>query len=444
MRADAAGFRERHFRIAWGRTAMREPAAHDRGALFELYPPRARGGLDPRRPGAFAEQLARFRRAFLARPQPRAAFLPILDFARLKEHLGRRWPELRAKVLANVEACVARRLEPAEHYLLVDETTIWLLPLAHDRSEVKRRSELIAADITERLLGVTPGARFVRLRLLPFDFASGLRNVAGLLSLRERVETARREAASCEVKLFESHADSLLALWRPVLAVRLARVVGFRAFVRMVMPDGSLALPSRVCPECVTGAFQAQLDCWLLDQAIAVLRMPRPPDAALPVLAIPVHGTTLATPGFRGPWRERLFALPSELSRYIFLEIRDPEVDLSPSQLTAMLAPLEGRVGLVLVRVPPDPAAIRAFKQTAARVASIDASELAAAAPPTPARLAQLVAACAEAGLRSLLVPVSDRALLEQARAAGIDYVAGDACLPPVRVPGQPVRPVLG
>lgn len=401
----------------------------------ELYPPRARGGLDPRRPGAFAEELARFRRAFLAKPPPRAGFLPILELDQLKEHLGRRWPELRGKVFANVEGCIARRLEPEEHYLLVDETTVWVLPLAADRGEVARRAELVAAEITERLLGLTPGGRFVRLRLLPFDFGRGLRNVAGFLSLRERVEEARRSCASCEARAFREHADRLLALWRPVLAIRLGRVVGYQGFARLIAPDGSARAPTDICPDCVTGAFEAELDRWFLEQATSHLLKPSPPNADPPVLAIPVHGSTLATPGFRTSWRDRLFALPPRLARHLFLEIVDPDLDLSPSRLAAMLEPLEGRIGLVLVRVPPDPAAVRPLAGTAARVAAIDASELRPEDADLHSRLAELARACREAGLRSFLFSANDEILAREACAAGVDYIAGDVFLPALRVP---------
>jgi hypothetical protein len=96
-------------------------------------------------------------------------------------------------------------------------------------------------------------------------------------------------------------------------------------------------------------------------------------------------------------------------------------------------------VAFVIVRVPPDPSAIAPLAGSGARAASIDASTLDPADPGTVVRLAELAAACRAAGLRSLLVPVANAVLAEEARAAGIDYIAGDACLPPLRAPGPPM-----
>ncbi|MCS6778517.1 MAG: EAL domain-containing protein [Geminicoccaceae bacterium] len=417
---------------------MDAPEVEVRARRFELYPPRTRCGLDPRLPGDFAARLARLRKAYLELRRPcEPSSLRVVDLAPLKERLGPRWSDLRPLLFANVEACIARRLEADELYVAADETTLWVFLLGPSRADLDRRGALIAADITERLLGVAPGACSVDVRALPFDYQSELATVAGMLGLRERVRRAERRRAEDEARLLTDHAAELVALYRPVLALRLARIVGYRAFARYAAPGGAMIVPATLCPEPATGAFDAELDRWLLEQACRHLA-PDKPSEGLPMLAVPVHRATLATPGFRNRWQETLATVPPSRAGRLILELLDPGPGRCAADLRALVAPLDGRFGFLVVRVPPSPAAIAALACSGARAASIDASSVDPADAALLDRLAELVTACREAGLRSLLVPVSTVAMAERARAAGIDYISGDACLPPSRTPGPP------
>lgn len=410
-----------------------------RERAFELYPPRSRHGLDPGAVGDFAARLARLRKAqreLYGRKDDGS--LAIIDLAPVKERLGKRWNAARPVVWAAVEACLGRGLKGEELYVAADETTVWVFPLALERAEAERRVSLIAAEVSARLLGVAPAGGGPIVRCLPFDYESELATLAGMLGLRERVRRAERALAEAEAALLRAHATELVALYRPVLALRLARIVGYRAFARLAAPGGALVVPATLCPDQATGAFDAELDRWLLEQAMAHL-VPGRPRAELPVLAVPVHRTTLATPGFRTPWQNRLAELPSGMIGRLILEVVDRQPKRPPSDLRAMLASLEGRVAFVIVRVPAEASAIAALEGSGARAASIDASSLDPADAGTSARLAELAGACRAADVRSLLVPVANAALAEQARSAGIDYIAGDACLPPLRTPGPPM-----
>lgn|GEM_PF-6062477 len=410
-----------------------------RERAFELYPPRTRAGLDPGLPGEFATRIARLRKAHRELSGRRdAGSLGIIDLAPIKERMGSRWDLVRPIVWANVEACLARGLRDVELYVAADEVTVWVLALARERPELERRLALIAADIGERLLGVAPGGAGPVARTLPFDYETELATLAGMVGLRERVRRAQRQLLEAEAALLREHASELVALYRPVLALRVPLIVGFRAFARLATATGALVVPWTLCPDPATGAFDAELDRWLLGQAMAHL-VPGRPKAELPVLAVPVHRSTLATPGFRAPWLNLLSELPAVMIPRLILELVDRTPRRPPADLRGMLASLEGRVAFVIVRVPPDPSAIAPLAGSGARAASIDASTLDPTDPGTVARLAELAAACRAAGLRSLLVPVASPALAEQARAAEIDYIAGDACLPPLRTPGAPM-----
>lgn len=418
---------------------MDAPEVEVRTQRFELYPPRTRCGLDPRLPGEFAARLARLRKAYRELRRPcEPSSLRIIDLAPLKERLGPRWGGLRTLLFANVEACIARRLESDELYVAADETTLWVLLLGPSRADLDRRGALIAADITERLLGVAPGACSIAMRSLPFDYESELATVAGMLGLRERVRRAERRLADDEARRLRDHASELVALYRPVLALRLARIVGYRAFARYRTPAGSLVVPATLCPDPASGAFDAELDRWLLEQACRHL-VSEKPAGALPILAVPVHRATLATPGFRNGWQEILATLPASRAERLILELVGIGPERPAPDLRALLAPLEGRFAFSIVRVPPTAEAIGALAGSGARAASIDASSLDPTDPTLPECLAGLATACREAGVRSLLVPVSTAAMAEQARAAGIDYIAGHACLPPSRTPGPPI-----
>lgn len=406
---------------------------------FELYPPRSRAGLDPGLHGEFAARLHRLRQARRELPGRRdEGALAVVDLSPIRQWLGARWHTARPFVWAQVEACLGRGLHGPEAYVAADETTVWILTLAPERAEVERRVALMAAEIATRLLGVAPGDAAPLVRILPFDYETELATLAGMLGLRERIRRAERRLAQLEAARFRDHATELVALYRPVLALRLARIVGYRAFARLVGPGGALIVPTVLCPDSATGAFEAELDRWLLDGALAHLT-PGRPRAELPVLAVPVHRTTLATPGFRRAWEAILAELPAVMINRLILEIVERVPKPPRPDLRALIAPLERRVAFTIVRVPPEPEAIAALARSGARVASIDASSLDPADPATSARLSELAEACRAAGLRSLLVPVADATVAERARAAGIDYVAGDACLPPLRTPGPPI-----
>lgn len=407
-------------------------------AVSELYPPRARGGLDPRRPGELADRLARFRRAYLAQPDCRAiGSLQILDLERVRARLGRRWPELLHKVLLNVEGCIAHRLGPDELYLVVDEVTVWILALGERRADVDRRGRLIAADVTERLLGVLPGGTAVGVRTLLFDFDRGLRGVAGLAGLRERVEGEARQLAEAEERLFAEHAPRMVALYRPILSLEPPAVVGYRALVRLASSADALEPLETIAADGSQGVLDAAVDTWLAGRVAHELG--RAPGVGEPArLLLPVHHATLADPTLRGRWLGALAGRAA--AERLAVELVDPPPGTPPERIGELAARLGGHDGRLVVRCPPDADAVDELAGAGVAAASLDGAGLDPADPGTMPRLRAVALACRERGLRSLLVRVGSAALAEQARAAGIDELAGDACLPPLRSPG----PVVG
>jgi EAL domain-containing protein (putative c-di-GMP-specific phosphodiesterase class I) len=413
-------------------------------AAFEPYPPQGRGGLDPRRPGLFADRLAHFRRAYLAQPDCRAlGSLQILDLERVKARLGRRWAELLPKVLLNVEGCIAHRLGPDELYLVVDETTVWILALGERRAEVDRRGRLIAADITERLLGVLPGGSAVGVRTLLFDFDEGLRSVAGVNGLRERVQRQMKRQGEAEARAFAEHAQQLVAFYRPILSLKAPLVVGYRAFVRLAGPDGTLEMPGSACPEQAAGIFDASVDGWLAER-LATELVRTAADGGRALLVLPVHYATLADPALRGPWLERLGPLPKDAVRRFAVELIDLPPALPRVRIAELATRLAGRAGHLMLRSPAEAEAVRGLAGEGVFAVSVNVTDFDPADPDTSTTLTGVARACAAAGLRSLAVRVGSAAMAEVARAAGIDYLSGDACLPALRAPGRVVGLATG
>lgn len=410
----------------------------------ELWPPRARGGLDPRRPGEFADQLARLRRAALTQPDRGAhSSLQILDLQRLRGRLGERWPALRPKVLLNVERCVSHHLKPEELYLVADETTVLILALGQNRADVERRGQLIAAEVSGRLLGVQAGGGAVGVRTLPFDFDEGLRAVAGIRGLLDRVRGRTRDLAQAEQRAFSANEPKLMAFYRPILSLRVPKVVGYRVFARLPGPDGALLRPETACPDRALGDFDAALDGWLAER-IAV-ELARPGAAARrALLVLPVHQATLTDPARRREWLARLGGAPPDSAPRLAVDLLDLPATTPHEQIAELAHGIAGRVGRVMLRCPPDGEAVRQVACPSLFALSVDVRELGTSDADSSARLAAFAQACAAAGLRSLAVQVGSAAQAELVRAAGIDYLAGDACLPPLRAPGSVVELTRG
>lgn len=405
-------------------------------AAVELYPPRTRGGLDPRRPGEMAERIERLRRAYLMHPANYGAtHLEILDLEPIRQRLGRRWPELLPKILFNVEGCISHRLGPEDLYLVVDEVTVWILAVGGQPGEAERLGRLIAGDVTERLLGVLPGGAAVGVRSVPFDFAEGLKGVAGLLGLRERVAEANRRLAQAEERRFADHTDRLIALYRPILSLRQPAIVGYRVFARLTREDGTLEMPQTIAPEPSLGTFEAALDTWLAEQVAAVLDR-SPGRGGPPPILIPVHLKTLGNRGWRERWQMALAHDAIKAAGRLAIEVIDLPAEAPRELLGELAATVRSCAGPLIVRRPLAPDAVLELAGLGVYGVSVNGEGLDPGDPKTARRLRVVADACRTSGLRSLMVRVGTPALAEQARAAGLGAMSGDACLPALREPG--------
>lgn len=405
---------------------------------LDLWPPRTRAGLDPNRPGELAERLDELRRIAIAEPgRKEHAHLVTLDLGQIRARWGRRWTERGSKALAHVESCVAHRLAPEEVYLVVDETTVWVFVAGEPWAEADRRGRTIAAEITERLLGAVPGGAAVGVRTLPLD-PDALRGVVTSAVLQERVAAQKRRHAAFEKQAFARQAEQLIALYRPILSLAAPRVEAYRVFARLAGTGTTMLRPETVCAERATGAFEAALDAWYATRVAEQLAKPGAASQSA-LLLLPVSPATLADPDWRREWLEALHGVPPAAFQRLALELVAAEPTAPPASLAALAPELAERIRFALIRCPIDPDLVAKLAGEEGRGVSFDASGLDPATADTGRRLAAVAAACRDAGLRSLVINATSVALAEQARAAGIDYLAGDACLPPLRAPGRVV-----
>lgn len=418
-------------------------AAIEEGVALGLWPPRTRGGLDPRRPGELAERLERFRRVFVREIGSRTGGLILLDLRPVRARFGERWAEQRGKVLAIVEGALAHELDEEELYLVADETTVWVFALEGEPAALRLRGEELAALAGERLFGTVSASAAVRVRVLPFDLDEGLRGIVGLGGLRERMERQRGRLQAAEANAFAARAGELVVRYRPILSLKLGAIVAYRAFARLPVAGGGWARPEAICPEAFTGAFEAELDRWLAERVADELEGPRLRSARA-LLVLPVHHATLATPAWRRPWRERLEALGPAALRRLGIELVDHDPRQHGAALESMLDLLVEVCAVPILRLPVEGAVesepLEPLAEAGVKVLSFAASGLDGADPGLVERLAATARACTDAGLRSLLVRVDRVALAEAARRAGFDYMAGDGCLPALAAPG----PVTG
>ena len=132
--------------------------------------PGGRHRLDPGRPELFRERLEELR-ALQQRAggHPDSGCVQMLDLEQVRLRFGRRWPALRDKALQFVVAALERALGDQDRYLLADGDRIHLLCSGLPHEDVRRRAQLLAGAITERLCGINPGGAGVRVRSAPVD-----------------------------------------------------------------------------------------------------------------------------------------------------------------------------------------------------------------------------------------------------------------------------------
>jgi hypothetical protein len=447
-------------------------------ASFALHPPRTAHGLDPRHPGRFAERIEAFRRHHAALPAPRlAGGLQLLDIEELRLRFGNRWPAVREKAYQIVEGCLSKRLGAHDLYVAVEGDRFHLLTTDIDRLAAERRGRFIAAEITERLCGMVPGGVACKLQTTGFDLVQGLARITGLGELEARIRDFRRKVDDAEEALFAAHEPEFQALYQPILHVRKRLVTGY-ALTPMLDGETGRQGVAELCPSSLNGVFDAALDRWSIAQVAPHLH------AARTALRLTLHYSTLASMRHREPLVLACRRLPAGADRRLIIEIAGLPASLPQARVRELVSYLRPFAVAILVRIdadllaaagsnggPPDRLPMVTDNLQASGVAGIsallraarngtddvgesgplDRAAVAGDAGHGAAVLGGLGVIGRPAGLRTCAfiekrveagAGAGAAAGIGPARAAiaaGIDYLCGEALLPPTLRPGRVV-----
>lgn len=441
---------------------------------FALHPPRTAHGLDPRHPGRFAERIEAFRRHHAALPAPRlAGGLQLLDIEELRLRFCNRWPAVREKAYQIVETCLAKRLGPRDLYVAVEGDRFHLLTTDIDRLAAERRGRFIAAEITERLCGMVPGGVACRLKTTGFDLVEGLQGIAGLGQLETRIRDFGRRVDDAEAALFAAHEGRIEPLYQPILNVQKRLVAGY-ALTPMLDGEAGRQGVGELCPASFNGVFDAALDLWSIGQVAPHLQVARA------ALRVTLHYATLATMRHREPLIHACRRLPDGAGRRLIIELAGLPASLPQARVRELVSYLRPFAVAIVVRIEPELlAAARLTDGPPGRMPMVTDNLLASGvagisvalrtAPPASdgadadgvgaaardgtgdgaAILGGLAALGRAAGLRTcaLIETVAGTGSgtggavgvgpARAAIAAGIDYLSGEALMPPTLRPGR-------
>ncbi len=373
-----------------------------------------------------ADRLSACRLAFLAQPPSRRlGCLQIVDLSRLRQRLGKRWPDLRGRVADVVDATLARSLGPGDLSLEVGEDCRYVLRIGVERRDLERHGELLAAEATARLCGTIPGGAAIRVSTMGLDLDAGLDGVNSAETLRTRVAAIGLAPGHDRTDAVGNQLELLQPRFRPILNLRKHLVSAYQLAFDRDLPGSD---------DC----GQAQLDEWSLKQAALVVR--GSPGRRAPGLVVDVSYPTLATMRWREPFMQQCRRLPRQSAGRLIFQVHDLPPGLPQARVRELMAYLRPFCLVIAVRLPA----------TAADVAHLAASgiggvSVAEGSLPTDERglamaLTTLAGSARAIGLRSGLAEASSARICRAALAAGIDHLSGDEMMPTLAQPGRALR----
>ena len=392
--------------------------------------------LPPAADRAVVAQAQRCRRAFLDLGSDLArAGLQVIDLSRLRQRLGSRWPALKERVLEVIQGTITRELGANDLCIAGGDGQLYLLRVGPERAELARHSELLAAEATARLCGTIPGGAAIRVHTHPFDLDRNLADITSTAALRTRLEHCTEPPESSGSASLERRLQSR---FRPLLNPR-KRLVSAYQLAGYVLGSGDILTPFRLArPADVDDASAAELDQWSLKEALRALTPP--PARAAIGLVIQVHYPTVAAMRWREGYIRLCRQLPPDSGRRLIFEVLELPAWLPQARVRELMAYLRPFCGAIIVRLRTPSTSVEHLVATGIRGLSLagTSAETDPSAPPTDIRrLADLARSRA---MRSLVAELDAPSGARTAMAAGIDYIGGDALMPPLR---QPQRPLL-
>lgn len=385
---------------------------------------------------AIVVQVERCRRAFLERGSDLAhASLQVIDLSRLRQRLGPRWPALKDRVLDVIHGTLSRALGADDLCLEGGDQRLYLLCVGRDRAELARHGELLAAEATARLCGTIPGGAAIRVRTLAFDPDRDLADVTSAATLRARIEHSIEPRASGGAASLEHR---LHARFRPLLNPR-KRLVSAYQLAGFAPGPGDALAPFRLTrPAVAEDEPAAELDLWSLKQALTALI---PAQVRTPVgLVVQIHYNTLAVMRWREGYIQLCRQLPPDSGRRLIFEVLELPAWLPQSRVRELMAYVRPFCGAIIVRLPTASMGIEHLVATGIRGLSLGSASADTNASALAASVTHLSRLTRIHAMRSLVADLVSPGEARTVVAAGIDYISGDALIPPLRHPERPFR----
>jgi hypothetical protein len=255
----------------------------DHPSAIDRAPSRSDGAPNAGDTGC-AQRIHACRAAYLAQaPGSRMGALQTIELGRLRARMGRRWSELRDRVVGLVQQALARELGAGDLYVDLGADLLHVVRVGRGRAEVERHGELLAAEVTAWLWGTVPRGVSLSVRTLPFDPGGLLHESMTAAELRACLDgcAQRREChpAPTECRL----PRALQPRFQLILQLRKRLVSAYRL---AAWAEGAVFSTSP------SDALATELDEWALHQALQLGREPVQDRA--PALLLPIHYATLA------------------------------------------------------------------------------------------------------------------------------------------------------
>ena len=230
---------------------------------------------------------------------------------------------------------------------------------------------------------------------------------------------------------------------------------GFRLFAQLVVPlaqvesgmhaevllrlddgEGGLILPGQFLPCAHDARLGAQIDTWVVDQALRWLDQHR---GALPIELLSIN-LSRGAPGdaaFCQALLLRLEGLEPDLRRAICLEVGESGLCVAPDATAALMRELQARgVRVALDDFAGAPDALARLADVRFDFIKIDALPIARLGddPQVATMVRRCVSVARAMGAQTVAEGVETSAVLEQVRRVGIDYAQGVLLAPPAPI----------
>jgi EAL domain-containing protein (putative c-di-GMP-specific phosphodiesterase class I) len=403
----------------------------------------------------FARSLAR---AAGGREDPSTGKVHFLSLKAIREGLGPRWPELRARVVATAESVMEQHLGRGVLHSQVGEDAFVVVLPGVDKIDAQVQCALVIDRIQKRLLGDAFSLRDVTVAtymghhdgepvLDARDAASILESfVQQTVAQAEPVPAAEaappepaaapRVLARAPLRLLPDPIDFVFS---PVWDVVHGAVSAYHCTPRHVPPGGTALDGYTMLPGGENSSFVSDLDLRAVAQATRELRRQKAAGFKS-LVGVEVHCRTLENAKTRLEVAALCAALPPDLQRLLIIDIVGLFFDAPESRVLNCVAAVKAGCGRIALRCAVDDRALSRLQYLGIAALSVD---LARHPMPEQTLLPFFNRFCGAAQTLRLATVgrgLSSKSQVALAIGAGFDRVEGPAVLAAIAEPGPMVR----